>query len=778
MNNLLGKQIEQFRIEELIGNGLVCTVYRAYDTAMRRYVAIKILQTRFKDYPDIRDRFTREGQAQARLKHRNILPVFHYGEYDRCPYLVLPYMQRGSLKNAMTPGRRFTNEEIIAFAQQILAALSVVHNKQIIHRDIKPENILIDDDGSYMLADFGIAKILTAGSETAYIQTPIEIFVGTPLYTALEQKQGKPTFQSDIYSLGIVLYMMLMDGQHPFGTTNQIALPEPIPETPRPMRTYNPLISQEMEQTIFKALERDPARRYTSALTFLGALQHAMVEEMATTLPAITTPDRMGRQQSPFSLSVPLTPPSTPALTPPITRPHRRRWPWLLASVALVLTLIASGTLFAPAFMTTFLPPLATFYPPSTTIRLGTDLPVTGLEKEDGQPVQDGVDMAIQLANRNNVLPGYTLVPDYKDDTGRNDQHDPQVGVQNINTLLQDGLVAGIIGPFNSNVAATEIPLADQAFLPLISPSNTYPCLTRNDAASGCNNATTAECNGTTESAIQNSQSKRSYFRLPTTDDILGKKLADYLFYQQGYRTVSLIEDQCDLYSSGLAQAFIAEWRARGGHEVGTPLYVQFGQTSAAQYAENMQEIAPLKPNLVFFSGLMPDAGYVRGAMARIPGLEKTAFAGGSGIVTSSFADNITSGSGAIFSAMPLTDPSMTEAGQGFQQQFSQSYPGTKYRVYAAAAYDATNLLIQAIKQALTTTKTPRGSWDTRGATTFRQAIVAALRSISYENGVTGNYTFNREGDSTNQAVTIYQLEQSTWQLLPCNISGTCFQAP
>jgi branched-chain amino acid transport system substrate-binding protein len=441
-----------------------------------------------------------------------------------------------------------------------------------------------------------------------------------------------------------------------------------------------------------------------------------------------------------------------------------------IVSIILIIALVGTGTLIYPTFMTSLFPPLINFYPHSTVIKIATDFPTSGDEREDGLSLQDGVDMAIKQANNDKVIPDYTLEPVYNDDTGDNNIHDPRIGAQNVEKVAQEGLVAGMIGPLNSNVAMNEIPLASQYSLPLISPGNTYPCLTKSDTASGCSGA-----QNIIAQLYPDGQNKSTYFRLSTTDDILGKRLADYLFYQQGYRTFSLIEDPNDPYSYALAQAFHQEWELIGGQERGFPLNVPLGQTNVNQYMAYLQEIAPQPPNFIFFSGVLPDAIYVKKAMMEIPNLQHTPFVGGSGIVTPGFATNIDPGGGPVFAAMPLADSDMVPSGEGFKQQFSLIYPNDKFRAYTAGAFDATNILIQAIKQALKNTQTPHGDWDMKGAIVFRQNIVNALRNIPYNGGVTGNYTFNQLGDNGNDTVTIYQLNQSNWQILPCNASGDCF---
>src|SRR6266446_9169698 len=197
----------------------------------------------------------------------------------------------------------------------------------------------------------------------------------------------------------------------------------------------------------------------------------------------------------------------------------------------------------------------------STTIKIATDLPVSGKDTSSGKPAEDGANLAVMEANANKTIPGYTLVFDPKDDVGANGLHDPAVGAQNVTALVGDALVAGIVGPFNSSVAKAEMPITNQAPIAQISPANTNQCLTKDTAASGCSGS--ADLLPTLRPT-----GKVTYFRIATTDDHQGPVGADYLYKTLGYKKAYVIDD-AETYGIGIADAFIKEFIAAGGTVLG-----------------------------------------------------------------------------------------------------------------------------------------------------------------------------------------------------------------
>jgi len=222
MSSLIGQSLGRYHILEQLGEGGMATVYKAYDTKMNRDVAIKVIRKDTfapKDIERVLLRFGRETQALASLTHPNIVPVLDYGEYEKAPYLVMPYLPGGTLKQRLV--RPLPYLEALQLIIPVAQALAHAHQQNIIHRDVKPANILITKTGEPMLSDFGIAKLLE--NEDTRELTATGFAVGTPEYMAPEQGLGKVDERSDIYALGVVLYQMIT-GHLPFRADTPMAI--------------------------------------------------------------------------------------------------------------------------------------------------------------------------------------------------------------------------------------------------------------------------------------------------------------------------------------------------------------------------------------------------------------------------------------------------------------------------------------------------------------------------------------------------------------------------
>jgi len=271
MSNLIGQSLGRYHILEQLGEGGMATVYKAYDTRLERDVAVKII--RRKAFPEeqlerILKRFEREAKALARLTHPNIVGVIDYGEHEGAPYLVMPYLPGGTLKQRL--GKPMPWQEAVRLLLPIAQALEYAHEHAIIHRDIKPSNILLTEKGQPMLSDFGIAKILE--NDDAATLTGTGVGVGTPEYMAPEQWTGAAGPQSDIYSLGVVLYE-LVTGRKPYtaDTPAAILLKQASEPLPRPGQFVRDL-PEAVEKALIKALARKPDDRYTDMGQFAVAL--------------------------------------------------------------------------------------------------------------------------------------------------------------------------------------------------------------------------------------------------------------------------------------------------------------------------------------------------------------------------------------------------------------------------------------------------------------------------------------------------------------------------
>ncbi|MBN1285564.1 MAG: protein kinase [Anaerolineae bacterium] len=265
-NQVLGGQ---FKILEPVGKGAMAMVYRAYQASMDRVVAVKMLLGEYTRQPDFLERFEREAKVTARLNHINILPIYHYDQFEGVPYLVVPFINTGTLADLMHPGS-LPVSEVLRLSGQIAAALDHAHNRDVIHRDVKPSNVLIDADGNALLCDFGLAKLTTSGAATLTADS----LIGTPYYMSPEQCSGLSIdARSDIYALGVLIYEM-MTGAPPFSGPTPLAtvlqhIDAPIPDVPGAPH-LNPFIK--------RALAKNPDQRYQTASEMVEALRY--IEEV------------------------------------------------------------------------------------------------------------------------------------------------------------------------------------------------------------------------------------------------------------------------------------------------------------------------------------------------------------------------------------------------------------------------------------------------------------------------------------------------------------------
>lgn len=278
MENLTGRQFGPYQITAPLGEGGMAAVYKAYQPAMERYVALKVLPRHFAEDPQFVTRFQREAILLAKLQHPHILPVFDYGQADGFTYIVMPFVPSGTLTDELS-GRPQPLPRIRQVISQIGDALSYAHSRGLIHRDIKPSNVLVDESGNCLLTDFGLARMM----EDSINLTTSGTIMGTPAYIAPEQGSGeKLDARCDIYSLGIILYEMAT-GRVPYqaGTPMEIVhkhIQDPLP----PPRAINPNLPETIERIIIKALAKRPDNRYQSANDMVRAIQIAIPESPAS----------------------------------------------------------------------------------------------------------------------------------------------------------------------------------------------------------------------------------------------------------------------------------------------------------------------------------------------------------------------------------------------------------------------------------------------------------------------------------------------------------------
>lgn len=270
--HLIGKVVGMCVLEKPLGYGGSSAVFLAQQSSPRRKVAVKVFlpspHMNIYMQREFYRRFLCEAEAASKLNHAHILPIYSYGEQDGLPYIVMPYMEGGTLAEYMSKRASLSLEEAQWYLDQIASALDYAHAEGYIHCDVKPSNILLDDDGYAVLSDFGIARLSQLQGETteAVLPTVRDAVLGTPDYISPEQALGSPLDgRSDIYSLGIMLFYLLTK-RLPFKAASPIALalqhvyePPPLPSSLRAELT------PAVDRVMLKALAKDPAARYQTA---------------------------------------------------------------------------------------------------------------------------------------------------------------------------------------------------------------------------------------------------------------------------------------------------------------------------------------------------------------------------------------------------------------------------------------------------------------------------------------------------------------------------------
>ena len=315
----------------------MAAVYKAYQPAMERIVAIKVLPRHMASSDEFVERFRREAKMLAKLQHPNILPVFDYGEAEGYPYIIMPFVQGGTLSQSLH-NTQVPLPDVNRIMTQLGKALGYAHAHGMIHRDVKPSNVLLDDSGNCLLTDFGLARMTESTSKI----TSSGAVMGTPSYMSPEQGTGATLDQrSDLYSLGVILFEMLT-GRVPYSAETPIAvvlkhIQDPLPS----VRKFNPEIHEEVELVLLKALAKHPDERYQSADEFVGALQAAIAQATGMPVPTYTA-------ISPAASSATTLKPGSGTLA---DKPKKKKTNTLAIGIAVVLCLgvLGIGAVFTMA---------------------------------------------------------------------------------------------------------------------------------------------------------------------------------------------------------------------------------------------------------------------------------------------------------------------------------------------------------------------------------------------------------------------------------------------
>jgi serine/threonine-protein kinase len=269
----------RYRLDARIGAGGMSTVFRAFDTTLERQVAIKLMHRDIAGQADQLERFRREARAVAQLNHPHVVGVIDAGEDGGTPYIVFEFVDGETLKERIRRHGRLPISEAVAYAIEISRALGAAHERGIVHRDVKPQNVLIDGEGSAKVTDFGIARTLDQDGLTADGRV-----LGTTDYVSPEQALGHAVDgQSDLYSLGVVLFEMLT-GDVPFKGDNQVAVAmkhvrEELPD----VQVLRPEVSTSVAAIVDRATAKDLSRRYADDHELIADLEDALAVEVART---------------------------------------------------------------------------------------------------------------------------------------------------------------------------------------------------------------------------------------------------------------------------------------------------------------------------------------------------------------------------------------------------------------------------------------------------------------------------------------------------------------
>jgi serine/threonine protein kinase/beta-lactam-binding protein with PASTA domain len=341
----------RYRLIEKAGSGGMANVFRAEDTILNRTVAIKMLHAQFAHDENFIARFRREAQAAAGLNHPNIVNIYDWGSHDDTYFIVMEYLEGENLKQIIKQKGALSPDQAIKIMTQVCDALDFAHKHDVVHRDIKPHNIIITETGTVKVTDFGIAR---AGASS---MTQTGSIMGTATYISPEQAQGAVVGkESDVYSLGVVLYETLT-GRVPFDGESPVAIAfKQVHEAPPSPRSINPNIPPDLERIVLKATSKNPDDRYLTAADMKADLNRS-AQGLPVSAPVPQDAEKTLIMTGPPTAAAPTATagPSTAARIKDKRRERRKRriiWAILIASPLLVLLTIVILLLTTNLFST------------------------------------------------------------------------------------------------------------------------------------------------------------------------------------------------------------------------------------------------------------------------------------------------------------------------------------------------------------------------------------------------------------------------------------------
>jgi ABC-type branched-subunit amino acid transport system substrate-binding protein len=388
----------------------------------------------------------------------------------------------------------------------------------------------------------------------------------------------------------------------------------------------------------------------------------------------------------------------------------------------------------------------------AATIKIGVELPLSGLEGEAGTPTLNGVRFFV---HQHPVLDGFNVEISALDDAVKG-VGDPTLGAQNISDFIADPLVMGVVGPFDSSVARVAIPLANQAHLAMVSPSTSSRCLTQEPfLPAGLNPTRVAiSCNAAGQPPPTDLRPTKlnNFFRLATTDDLQGAAAADYGYKNLHLLRVAVLSDH-EAYGQALADSFRARFTQLGGLVVQHQDFVPSGGLDLTAFLKQAKQAGA---QAIYFGGVTANDGcLIRAQMAAVfAGGAATPYLGGDGIAEDPACVREAGGNAVgIYATVPAVDPAQVASSQPVIAAFKAEYKNAwDYGAYTILAYDATGVLYDALERAIKAAG---------GKLPDRQAVVAQLAATTAFAGVTGTFGFDAAGDTTHRVVSIFEATSS-----------------